>query len=407
MRLLITSEAHFPRKPTGDIGVEGPANQSIWVSCLEIFDRVTVLARAGSSDGPFPVGARADGPSVSLWPLPDYVGPWEYLRKLKILRTSVQRAVTHCDAYILRVPGLVGRLAWQEIQRLRRPYALEVVGDPWDALGPGTWPSVFRPIFQRTATRELELMCREAAAIHYVTESALQRRYPAAPGAYTVAFPNAIMDTAFASTPILDERFGRLSSDKHLRIGFIGSLAQLYKGPDVLLRAGALCRSRGLNFEIAMAGEGRYSDATKNLARRLGIAEQTRFVGQLPFGEAIFDLLDSVDLFVMPSRAEGLPRALVEAMARGCPCIGSDIGGIPELLAPEDLVPRNDPEALARKIMEVTADPERMKAMSERNLARARQFDPETLRNVRREFYRYVRFHSETSSSISQPPNEP
>jgi len=102
----------------------------------------------------------------------------------------------------------------------------------------------------------------------------------------------------------------------------------------------------------------------------------------------------------MPSRAEGLPRALVEAMARGCPCIGSNVGGIPELLAADDLVPPNDPEALARKIMEVTADPERMKAMSARNLSRAKEFDPEVLRNMRLAFYRYVRDHSASAGKF-------
>ena len=179
-----------------------------------------------------------------------------------------------------------------------------------------------------------------------------------------------------------------------LRLGFIGSLARLYKGPDVLLRASSLCRSRGLDFEIVMVGDGRHAEQMKALAGRLGVKDRTQFVPRLPFGKAIFDFLDKVDLFVMPSRAEGLPRALLEAMARGCPCIGSNVGGIPELLAADDLVPPNDPEALARKIMEVTADPERMKTMSARNLARAKEFDPEVLRDMRLAFYQFVRDHS-------------
>jgi len=110
--------------------------------------------------------------------------------------------------------------------------------------------------------------------------------------------------------------------------------------------------------------------------------------------------LDSVDIFLMPSRAEAFGRALLEAMARGCPCIGSNVGGIPELLAADDLVPPNDPEALARKIMEVTADPERMKAMSARNLSRAKEFDPEVLRNTRLAFYQYVKDHSANARKI-------
>jgi glycosyltransferase involved in cell wall biosynthesis len=184
------------------------------------------------------------------------------------------------------------------------------------------------------------------------------------------------------------------SPDRALRIGFIGSFAQLYKGADTLLRSLATCLRRGTTLEISFVGEGRYRKNMESLARDLLVEGNVSFLGQLGFGRPVCDFLDSIDLFVMPSRAEGLPRALVEAMARGCPCIGSNVGGIPELLSAEDLVPPNDPEALARKIMEVAADPQRMKAMSLRNLERAEQFDPEALKDVRRAFYRYVRDHS-------------
>jgi glycosyltransferase involved in cell wall biosynthesis len=394
VRVLTTSEVHFTRVTGHEIRAEGPTNYSFWSCYLEIFDEVTVLARVGAPSGPSREGARADGPLVSFRALPNYYGPWQYLRNLIQLRSSVRLAVRESDAYILRVPGLVGRLAWYEIRRLERKYALEVVADPWDALAPGTWPSLFRPIFRRAGARELKEMCREATAIHYVTENAFQQRYPAAPNAYTTAFPNALMDSAFACGATLQERFRRLVSNKPIRIGFIGSLAQMYKGPDVLLRASSLGHARGHNFEVVMVGDGRYAERMKALAKRLEVEDKTQFIPRLPFGKAIFDFLDSVDLFVMPSRAEGLPRALLEAMARGCPCIGSNVGGIPELLAPDDLVPPNDPKALAQKIMEVTSDPVRIKAMSERNLARAKQFDPEALRDARLAFYRYVKDHS-------------
>jgi glycosyltransferase involved in cell wall biosynthesis len=381
------------RMDAQEIRAIGPTNYSFWSCYLEMFSEVTVLARVGQSSRPCLEGARADGPLVSFCALPDYRGPWQYLHNLSNLKASVRLAVRDSDAYILRVPGLVGRLAWYEIRRLKKPYALEVVADPWDALAPGTWPSLCRPAFRRAGTIELRMMCREATAIHYVTESALQKRYPAASDAYTIAYPNALIDSAYATLPTLQERFRRTDVAKSVRIGFIGSLAQMYKGPDVLLRAFSLCRSRGRSLELVIVGHGRYAERIKLLAKQLGV-DDTQFVARLPFGKPIFDFLDTVDLFVMPSRAEGLPRALVEAMARGCPCIGSNIGGIPELLAPEDLVPRNNPEALAQKIMEVTANPERMKAMSERNLARAKQFNPAVLREARLAFYRYVRDHS-------------
>jgi glycosyltransferase involved in cell wall biosynthesis len=101
--------------------------------------------------------------------------------------------------------------------------------------------------------------------------------------------------------------------------------------------------------------------------------------------------LDHADLFVLPSRTEGLPRAMIEAMARALPCIGSTVGGIPELLPPEDLVPPGDAAALARKIREVVCDPDRMARMSARNLEQARQYREDALSGRRIAFYQRVR----------------
>jgi glycosyltransferase involved in cell wall biosynthesis len=410
VRLLITFEGHVSRGSTGEIYADGPARYASWSNYLEVFDEVLILARAGTNQITSGEAARADGPSVSFCALPDYHGPWEYLQNLPELRRRVREAVARCDAFILRVPGLVGRLAWQELRRLGKAYALEVVGDPWDALGSGTWPNIFRPMFRRVAARNLKEICAGAMAVHYVTHDVLQRRYPPAKDAYAVGFSDALMDFAFVTPEIIEKRYCRIEelagtggdSRGAIRIGFIGSLARMYKGPDVLLRAAALCRSRGLNFEVTMVGAGRHTPEVQALARRLGMEGQTRLAGQLPSGQPIFDFLDSVDLFVMPSRAEGLPRALLEAMARGCPCIGSNVGGIPELLAEADLVPPNDPAVLAEKILEVAGDPERLKSMAQRNLEKARQFSPELLKEVRRDFFRYVRLHSGAGEKLAR-----
>ncbi len=78
-------------------------------------------------------------------------------------------------------------------------------------------------------------------------------------------------------------------------------------------------------------------------------------------------------------------------MARALPCIGSTVGGIPELLPPEDMIPPGDVAALAGKIRDVTTDPKRMARMSARNLEKAKEYRDEALREQRNEFYRYVR----------------
>jgi len=402
LKALVTLEDHLWRSADGYIYGHGPTGYSVWSELLESFEAVVLLARVGNRNDLHLRGNKVEGPAISVRELPDYLGPWNYLLALPTLRSRIRAAVAQCDAHLLRVPGLVGRLAWQEIRRVRKPYAAEVMSDPSDTLSPGTMSTPFRSLYRAVATQGLKAICGEAFATLYWSGETMRRRYPPATNAYTCVAPRIFLNGGYACTADMAQRFRIIESGNRLhkpgevarRIGFIGSFAQLYKGADTLLRALALCLHRGANLEISLVGEGRYRKNMETLARELSIERSVHFLGQLAFGLAVCDFLDSIDLFVMPSRAEGLPRALVEAMARGCPCIGSNVGGIPELLAADDLVPPNDPEALARKIMEVTDDPDRMMAMSGRNLSRAKEFDPEVLRNMRLAFYQYVRDHS-------------
>jgi glycosyltransferase involved in cell wall biosynthesis len=152
-----------------------------------------------------------------------------------------------------------------------------------------------------------------------------------------------------------------------------------------------LAVTRRKDLHLTVIGDGRARPEFEALAASCGIAEQTVFAGQLAAGQSMRDALDRADLFVAPSRTEGLPRAMIEAMARGLPSIGSTAGGIPELLEPEDMVPPGDADALARKILDVVDDPERLQRMSACNLHRARDYLSETLAARRGEFYQTLK----------------
>jgi glycosyltransferase involved in cell wall biosynthesis len=402
-QLLVTSEDHYSLSASGAFYSSGFAKYSTWSRYLDVFDEVLVLARAIKRE-PRENEHRADGPSVSFRPLPDHTGPWQYLQVRHHARIVTRNAIATCNAYLLRVPGLVGQMVWHEIVGAKKPYALEVMGDPWDLFGPGTWPHISRSIFRQLATFQLKRICSDASAIHYLTSQALQRRYPPSKRAYSVGFTDILLENTGVPAEIIQSRHLRLrdspwqraKSDSPIRIGFIGSFAQMYKGPDTLLHAAAVCQDH-LNLQLEMVGAGRYLPEMKTLAAKLGIAHRVKFHGEISSGQSIFQFLDSIDLFVMPSRAEGLPRALVEAMSRGCPCIASSVGGIPELLEPSDLAPPGSPKKLANSILQVAADSERLLAMSARNMAKAAQFSPQTLNESRRAFLEEVKRRSSPS----------
>jgi glycosyltransferase involved in cell wall biosynthesis len=176
----------------------------------------------------------------------------------------------------------------------------------------------------------------------------------------------------------------------------VGSLETQYKGIDVLLRALRLCLDRGFDCRLVLVGEGRCRPALTALAMRLGVAHLVDFRGMLPAGESVFAALDECDLFVMPSRQEGMPRAMIEAMARGLPCIGSAVGGIPQLLDAENLVPPGNSADLAAKIIEVGKFPGRMEWMSRRCRERANDFLEQRLSGRVRDFLTHVRDATES-----------
>jgi len=171
----------------------------------------------------------------------------------------------------------------------------------------------------------------------------------------------------------------------------VGSLEQGYKGTDVLIDAIAQCVREGSDVRAVIVGDGKCRPSLMSRAARHSIADRIRFAGQVSAGREIQKLLDAAHLFVLPSRTEGLPRALIEAMARGLPCVASAVGGIPELLPPEDMVGPADAKALATKLREVLANPGRMSEMTRRNRLTALQYRDTVLRERRFKFYKQVR----------------
>jgi glycosyltransferase involved in cell wall biosynthesis len=389
VRVVVSVEHRFDRGPDGSVWTQVQfAYNFFWAHYLSAFDEVCVVARVRDVDTVSPTWLRADGPHVTFVPVPFYLGPLQYVRRYREIAHTLGAAVGPRDAVICRVPS---QIATQMLSYLPpgRPFALQVVGDPYDVLAPGAMSHPLRPFFRWWYSRQMRSQCGRAAAASYVTREALQRRYPC-PG-YTVSFSDVqIPGSALADVP----RPPRAGAGPFVLVT-VGSLEHHHKAVDVQIDAVAECVRRGLDLRLLVIGQGRLRGELEGRARSLGLDGRVEFLGQLTAGEAVRAELDKADLFLLPSRTEGLPRAMIEAMARGLPCVGSTAGGIPELLAPEDLVPPGDAPALAGKIAEVVRDPARLSAMSARNLAVADDFRESILRERRAGFYLRVRQETE------------
>ncbi len=401
MQVVVTIDHRFYRTPCGAVWTETAFPYNFWTRYLSVFDAVRVVGRTREVDRPAEHWVRADGPDVEFWSIPYYIGPFQYARQCLAVRASVQASFAAGSAVILRAASQISNCLVPVLEDSNYPFGMEVVCDPRDVFAPKAVSGPLRIFFRWWFCKHLRKQCSQASGVAYVTQQALQRRYP--PRHYNLAVsdvslsPAAVpVSTSYSSVALPGNAYSgyerQVRKDPKVQtLVSVATMTQRYKGQETLLKATRICMDKGQALRVILVGEGVCRQRFEKLAQKLGIADSVTFTGALPVGDKVFEVMDSADVFVHPSRADGLPRAIIEAMARGLPCIASNVGGIPELVGPGELVPPNDSAALAGAILGLLNDPRRMARISEENSRKAHQYSDQVLAPRRKEFYAHVR----------------
>jgi glycosyltransferase involved in cell wall biosynthesis len=224
------------------------------------------------------------------------------------------------------------------------------------------------------------------------------------PAAKIEVIPNGVAVPNLAAAPTLRAAIRaryRIPQDAPC----VGMLARLHANKDhaTFLRAAQIVRGSLPAARIVIAGAGGERDRLVALAGELGLSDQTIFTGNVAGGEAI---LPAWDVAALSSTYEGLPNAILEALAWGVPVVATRVSGVPDIVADGVngyLVPVGDAPALATGMLRLLDDPARAGAMGARGRAMIAA-DWSLERMVDRYATLYLRCHADKPARREQPP---
>ncbi len=381
MHAVFATDTYFSRTSDGATYSFGAFPSSLWAErFLPHFESLTVIGRYKIFE---PIHAqtaiRSDHPQVGFLLLPNINKPLNRLFGSSEAVTKINNEVGGSDAVILRGPTEFGMIAARAARLINKPVGIEMSGCAFDH----TWnhKSLTGKLYAPVKYLRARHMVKNADCVIYVTEKFLQSRYPTKGTSANAS--NVEIDTP--SSVILQSRLDKIKQAAPLTFGLIGNHGNKLKGLDVACAALARIKNQLPPFEFRVLGHGPPSSSYSFV----------RFDQPLNNKNDVLAWLDDIDLYLQPSRHEGLPRALIEAMSRACPALASDAGGIPELIAPECIHKRGNIKQLSIQILQ-GLNPEWRKRQAIRNFSTAKNYTRAVLLPRREKLWRD--FSSQLSS---------
>lgn len=347
---------------------------------LSVFYEVHVLARVEVVQELSPNSILSCNERIIFHPLPRLFGINWMLKSKNLIAQKLRVILDNIDCIICRVPSQTGYWAAKEAHKNNIPFMIEVIGDPKSAVsGINNFNPILR-IIAESETLKLKKVAANANVASYVNKSILPILYPAP----KAAKQDIISSIRLQENSIVSKKKNFPSNP--VKLINIASLVPIKRHNDIIKCAEILYKS-GLKFEIHLIGGGGLQKKLEELASKLGVRKNFIFHGHLSSRDKINQLLEASTMFIFSSSSEGLPRSIIESMAKGLPVISTDVGGIPELIPSKYLVSKKDYEGLANKILKAINEPKELKAMSEENIIQAKAYSRDVLFEKRRQLY--------------------
>lgn len=395
MKLLVAADAHIYKTKDGKYWTPKIYGYNFWTRYLSVFENVRIVARLKETEIFSEKWIRVDGPNVEVYGIPFYQGPIQLLMKYFSIQKSLKHVADGCQAAVIRMPSQTAYMTYKKIKN-KIPIAGEIVYDPTDDVNDKSNNYIMQ-LLNKRISKQLSLFCKSVKGVSYVTEHTIQKHYPS--GARLNGSDNGFFESYYSTITLKEEAFTNPrhfeNKDSITTVMSDVSMNSERKGERTLITAVKIAKEKGYKVNAIIIGDGSKKEEFMKLAVEYGVEKQVKFTGLLPSSDAVRKEMLSADVFVFPTKAEGLPRGILEAMAIGMPVLSSPVGGIPEILDQECLFDPLDANAYAEELCHFIDNPKEMDKLSERNFRKSQEFKNEILQVRRNEFYRKLRNISE------------
>ncbi|MCC5927641.1 MAG: glycosyltransferase [Cyclobacteriaceae bacterium] len=309
--------------------------------------------------------------------IPNFKSPVKFYFNFRNAKKIIHNAVREHDIIVGRLPSAAGTLAVQEARINHKPCLVEYVACTFDAYWNYNWQG---KLIAHYKMYQQKRVVKDCTHVIYVTREFLQNRYPTK--GKSISCSN--VELKVINPEDLRSKLTRLKkTGKTLTIGTVAALDVPYKGQADVIQALARLKKKGIVFNYKLVGQG---DPTtlQGLINKCDLQEQVEIIGALKHDD-VFRFLVDLDLYIQPSKQEGLPRALIEAMSKACPALGARTAGIPELLEDEYVFEPGSVEEIMVKLENINYN--WLAEQAQKNFETSKEYQKDILEERRLQFY--------------------
>ena len=353
---------------------------AFWDQFLESFDSVNVLGEP-LRDSKNTLTVPISNKKIKVTIISANARPFDMVHDIEVKR-HLEFAIKSSECVMIKIASRKANMAINIAKKYHKPYLIGVTGDLYRDLI--TSKSLMRRLYAPFIYKQTLKAISDCKFGTYVTQEYLQKMYPI--DGVMCGYTDTILPNI---DPSIEKRridwIKSMKNRRYIDLGIIGTYHDNRKGYDTAITA--LQKLNNSKIRLRILGVGSKED--QKFWINYGQEYNVNVIFDEPVSgiENVFIWIDSIDISILPSRSEGLPRSIVESISRACPCIISDVCGMPELVDKKWLHDPEDSELLSSLISRMINNPTLMVEAAISNLKRADNYTLKTVRGKRIAFY--------------------